>query len=113
MLLSPARIRSSIEPQLENLAGVSALALAISALLAIIVSRFVGSSLERLGHKIDLIAQGDLKSIREDRFESPELVDLETKLWWLGRQYSNGYAEHRLYRYAPGSKRWTSTHHDL
>jgi signal transduction histidine kinase len=93
VLLSPALIRSSIEPQLENLTGASALALAVSALLAIIVSRFVGNSLERLGHKIDLIARGDLKSVREDRFESPELVDLETKLWWLGRQYTGARSD--------------------
>jgi signal transduction histidine kinase len=93
VLLSPALIRSSIEPQLQNVMGVFALALAVSGLLAIVVSRFVGNSLERLGHKIDLIAQGDLKSVREDRFESPELVDLETKLWWLGRQYSGARSD--------------------
>jgi PAS domain-containing protein len=93
VLLSPALIRSSIEPQLENLAGVSAIAFAISALLAVIVSQFVGDSLARLGQKIDLIARGDLKSVREDRFESPELVDLETKLWGLGRQYSGAKSD--------------------
>lgn len=93
VLLSPALIRASIEPQLENLAGVSALSLAISALLAIIVSRFVGNSFDRLGQKIDQIAQGDLQSVRNDRFETPELIDLETKLWWLGRQYSGARSD--------------------
>jgi signal transduction histidine kinase len=93
VLLSPALIRSTIEPQIGNLAGVSALALAVSALLAIIVSRFVGNSLDRLGQKIDLIAQGDLRSVQHDRFETPELIDLETKLWWLGRQYSGARSD--------------------
>ena len=88
VLISPALLRASIEPELQNLAAISIISLSISALLAILVSRMIGSSLERLGHKIDRIAQGDLDSIQEDRFNLPEFVDLESKLWWLGRQYS-------------------------
>lgn len=88
VLLSPVLLRGSVEPQLEDLGSLMAGSLALSAVLAIIVSRLVSNSLERLGQKIDLIAQGDLKGVQEDRFDTPELVNIESKLWWLGRQYS-------------------------
>lgn len=93
VLISPALLRAAIEPELQNLAVISIVSLAISGVLAVLVSRMIGSSLERLGHKIDRIAQGDLESIQEDRFKVPEFVDLETKLWWLGRQYSGARAD--------------------
>lgn len=91
--LSPVLLRDLIRPKLLNLAAVSLISLSLSAFLAILVSKLVGDSLDRLGHKIDLIAQGDLQSVQRDRFHSPELVNLELKLWWLGRQYTGARAD--------------------
>ena len=88
VLLSPALLRASIEPQYYHWLFVSTLALAISALLAVMVSRLVGDSLERLSKKIDNISAGNLRAAEEDRFHTPELSELESKLWWLGKQYS-------------------------
>jgi signal transduction histidine kinase/HAMP domain-containing protein len=93
VLLSPALMRSEIEPQLNRLLFISTLALAVSALLAVFVSRLVGDSLERLSRKIDSIAEGDLRAAQEDQFQSPELSDIETKLWWLGRQYTGARSD--------------------
>ena len=93
VLLSPALMRAGIEKELSGLLLFSAAALAISTLLAVIVSRLVSDSLAKLSHKIDRITEGDLKSASEDRFESPELVDIESKLWWLGRQYSGARSD--------------------
>jgi hypothetical protein len=91
--LSPVLLRQSVEPRLSNLAAVSLASLGLSALLAMLVSKLVGDSLERLGEKIDLIAQGDMKSVQRDRFESPEFMNLESKLWWLGRQYTGARSD--------------------
>ncbi len=93
VLISPALLRDALEPQLRSLFALSAFSLAISAFLAILVSRLVGNSLERLGHKIDLIARGDMQSVQEDRFQSPELIDIDTKLSWLGRQYTGARSD--------------------
>jgi signal transduction histidine kinase len=91
--LSPVLLRQSIEPRLWEWAAVSTVSLAISALLAMIVSQLVGDSLVRLGHKIDLISRGDMQAVQKDRFEAAELADLESKLWWLGRQYSDARSD--------------------
>lgn len=88
VFLSPALLRAGIFPQLNHLLALSTLALAGSALLAIMVSRLVCDSLLRLARKIDNISEGDLRAAAEDEFQAPELSDIETKLWWLGRQYS-------------------------
>jgi PAS domain S-box-containing protein len=91
--LSPILLRRTVTPTLRNLAAVSAISLAMSVFLAIIVSKLVGDSLERLESRIDLIAQGDLKWAQQDHVDAPELANIESKLWWLGRQYSGARAD--------------------
>ncbi|HYO81004.1 MAG TPA: hypothetical protein VES20_06365, partial [Bryobacteraceae bacterium] len=93
VLLSPALMRAEMEPELYGLLLFSAGALAISVLLSVIVSRLVGDSLARLSEQIDLIAQGNLGGLEDEHFESPELVDIESKLWWLGRQYTGARSD--------------------
>jgi signal transduction histidine kinase len=91
--LSPVLLRRSVTPTLRNLAAVSAISLAMSVFLAVIVSKLVSDSLERLEKRIDLIAQGDLKWAQQDQSDAPELINIESKLWWLGRQYSGARAD--------------------
>lgn len=88
ILFSPERLRAAIRPQLLDLALISLFSLAISAMIAIIVSRLVGNSLERLGQKIDVIARGGHLQVAPDDSNLPELATLDSKLQWLGRQFS-------------------------
>jgi PAS domain S-box-containing protein len=88
VLHSAARLRSSVWPQLEDFALISGISLLLSLFLATVVSRLVGNSLDRIGHQIDRISEGDMKSIDPDTFNLPEVLTLETKLFWLGHQFS-------------------------
>ena len=81
--------RVRLEPrrtQLADLLLLSLLSLVVAGVLAYVVSQVVNNSLDRLGERIDCIARGETPKAREDNL--PELATLETKLSWLGRQFS-------------------------
>jgi len=85
-LFSRARLRAAIAPQLQDLLLLSLLSLMVAGVLAYVVSQVVHNSLDRLGERIDCIARGEIPKATEGNL--PELATLETKLSWLGRQFS-------------------------
>ncbi|MBC7925959.1 MAG: PAS domain-containing protein [Bryobacteraceae bacterium] len=99
VLFSPQRLRAAVFPQLADLLLLSILSLGVSVALAVVVSRLVSSSLEQLGQKIDRIASGEsLGTGKPEQGRLPELADLESKLWWLGRQFSGARTDNSRLR---------------
>ena len=87
VFLSSVLLRASVLPRLKELATVMLLSLLMSILLAVIVSNLVSNSIESIGRNIDSISRGDTGPPAAETFESPELVDVQSKLAWLGRQF--------------------------
>lgn len=85
VLFSRVGLRTAIAPQLLDLLLLSVLSLIVAAVLAYVVSQVVHNSLDRLGKRIDCIARGEIPKAEDNL---PELATLETKLSWLGRQFS-------------------------
>jgi signal transduction histidine kinase len=86
VFISSVLLRASVGPKLRELATVSALSLAASLLLAALVSNLVANSIERISRHIDRIAEGDVASAA-DTDQLPELMNVQSKLTWLGRQF--------------------------
>jgi len=74
-------------PKLAELASVSAGALLMSILLAVLVSKLFSKSLERISHNIERITRGDPAS-KTDTFDVPEVLDVQSKLFLLDERYS-------------------------
>jgi len=87
VLVSPALIRREIQPKLTELASVSAGALLMSILLAVLVSKLFSRSLERIGLSIERITRGD-PATQSDTFDVPEVLDVQNKLFLLDERYS-------------------------
>lgn len=87
LLVSSVLLREELAPHLRELAIVSTASLLLSALLAVLVSNLVNSSLQRLGRNIDLIESGDISRMLDESFESKEFADVQLKLTRLGKRY--------------------------
>jgi signal transduction histidine kinase len=85
VLISSLLLRAAILPKFRELAIISAVSLLMSIFLAVLVSNLVSQSLKRIAEDIDRIAEG--KAAGAGEFESPELVNVQSKLAGLGRQF--------------------------
>jgi signal transduction histidine kinase len=86
VLISSVLLRAMILPKLKELAVISLSSLLMSALLAVLVSNLVSQSIERISKDIDRIAHGEVDGDGAG-FNSPELVNVQSKLALLGHQY--------------------------
>lgn len=86
--VSEVLLRDALKPELWNIAFVSLSALGLSLMLAVVVSNFTLSSLDRIGQTIDRIARGEFdKPPPKPEHESRELAMVQSKLNVLGEQF--------------------------
>lgn len=95
--LSTQAVRKVLKPQLTQLTVISLGALALSCLLAVLVSNLVGRSIERLAKDVERLSAGET-SESEPFFESVELADLQRKLRALADQYHGARTDAALLR---------------
>ncbi len=87
-VVSQVLLRDALKPELINIGLVSAGALGLSLLLAILVSNLTLASLNTIGQTIDRIARGDFdKALPPGPHESKELAVVHSKLNLLGEQF--------------------------
>lgn len=92
VLLSPELIKESVMPKVYDLAVVSGGALAMSILLAMLVSQLFSRSLEHIVRRIDSISEGDTAGGPET-FDTPEILNVDSKLALLGKQYKGAQSD--------------------
>lgn len=86
VLISSVLLRAAVLPKFKELAIISLGSLLMSAMLAVLVSNLVSRSIETISKDIDRIAHGEPHG-EANKFDSRELVDVQSKLAMLGHQY--------------------------
>ena len=92
VIVSTVLLRNEVLPQIINLGLVSAFALLISVVVAVIASKWAFKPLARIGEVIDRIARGETAR-EESRRVSREEAAVESKLSLLGKQFHGAQAD--------------------
>jgi hypothetical protein len=87
VIMNSVLLREQVQPELEDLGVVSALALLLSTLLAMVASNLAFRPLARIGDIIDRIARGEEAAAALPRRQAKEVAAVESKLDLLGRQF--------------------------
>jgi signal transduction histidine kinase len=86
VLMSSVLLRAAVLPKLRELALISVASLLMSVLLAALVSNLVSRSIQTISEDLDRVVVGDITGAGY-AFESPELVNLQSKIKLLGSQF--------------------------
>ncbi len=88
VIISSVLLRGQVMPQLQDLGMLSALALLLSILLAVMASKIAFRPLARIGDRIDRIARGEIEAAQiPTRGQVKEVAAVESKLNLLGQQF--------------------------